>query len=214
MDSPEWRMRILKMNLIDNYLEELQLYENVKCKYFMFNLKQAKKDYDGMMKQHKANCKKDWDPFKRAKAYQHCIKQIPSYAKSKLKMAERMAQKVKQHCSNKVSEAEGMQGLPKGWKHSSVKKFAKTNGIPVPVAYVTIFTELAAAFSLSLGILPQLGALAVMGLMAGTMTMHIFRWHSPYWATKGGWEYDLIIFSVCAVIFTVGGGAIGLLPSL
>ena len=126
MDSPEWRMRILKMNLIDNYLEELQLYENVKCKYFMFNLKQAKKDYDGMMKQHKANCKKDWDPFKRAKAYQHCIKQIPSYAKSKLKMAERMAQKVKQHCSNKVSEAEGMQGLPKGWKHSSVKKFAKS----------------------------------------------------------------------------------------
>lgn len=95
-----------------------------------------------------------------------------------------------------------------------VGKFAKSNGIPVQLAYVTIFTELAGAVSLSLGILPQLGALAIMSLMAGTISLHIFKWHSPYWASKGGWEYDLIIFSVCSVILTLGGGSLALLPRL
>lgn len=99
-------------------------------------------------------------------------------------------------------------------KVANIRKFAKTNDIPVPLAFVTIFVELAGAISLSLGILPQLGALALMGLMTGTISLHVFKWKSPYWASKGGWEYDLMIFSACAVILTVGGGALALIPVL
>jgi putative oxidoreductase len=96
----------------------------------------------------------------------------------------------------------------------NVKKFAKTNGIPVPLAFTTVYAELTGALSLSLGVFTQLGALLLMGLMLGTMSMHIFKWRSPYWASKGGWEYDLFIFSSCFVIATIGGGSVALLPVL
>jgi putative oxidoreductase len=59
---------------------------------------------------------------------------------------------------------------------------------------------------LILGILPQLAALGLMLLMLGTMRLHIFRWKSPYWASKGGWEYDLMLFTLSAVILVHGAG--------
>jgi len=65
---------------------------------------------------------------------------------------------------------------------------------------------------LLLGGLTQLGALAAMAAMAGSMFFHIVIWHSKYWAAKGGWEYDLMIFAMASSVFVTGGGLIGLYP--
>jgi uncharacterized membrane protein YphA (DoxX/SURF4 family) len=42
------------------------------------------------------------------------------------------------------------------------------------------------------------------------MSKHIFQWKSPYWASKGGWEYDLIWFVMALTIFLTGGGKIAI----
>jgi uncharacterized membrane protein YphA (DoxX/SURF4 family) len=66
--------------------------------------------------------------------------------------------------------------------------------------------------SVGLGVAPQLGALAIMGVMTGSMYHHIVKWRSPYWAASGGWEYDLMWFTMCLVIAVTGGGSIALWP--
>lgn len=91
-------------------------------------------------------------------------------------------------------------------KSRDVHKFAKSNGLPYPLAAVVMITEMAAGSALLLGIYPQLAALAIMVLMTGTIRLHVFKWKSPYWAAKGGWEYDLMLFTMSLVILVWGGG--------
>ncbi|MBI4033806.1 DoxX family protein [Candidatus Saccharibacteria bacterium] len=91
-------------------------------------------------------------------------------------------------------------------KSRDVRKFAKSNGLPLSLAVVVMITEMTAGFALLLGIYPQLAALAIMVLMTGTIRLHIFKWKSPYWAAKGGWEYDLMLFAMALVILVWGGG--------
>lgn len=96
-------------------------------------------------------------------------------------------------------------------KSRNIRKFAKNNDVSVPVAMVVMTVEFIAGLALLLGIWPQVAALALMLLMLGTMRMHIFKWRSPYWANKGGWEYDLMLFAMAAVIVVFGGGQLSLL---
>lgn len=95
-------------------------------------------------------------------------------------------------------------------KLKDVPAFAEHNGLSVPIAWGLITAELAGAVGFALGMFTQVAALVIMGTMLGSMTFHIFRWKSPYWAASGGWEYDLMIFAMAAVVFTVGGGGIEL----
>lgn len=95
-------------------------------------------------------------------------------------------------------------------KSRNIKKFAKNNGLPVPVAVMVMFTELIAGSALILGILGQLAGLVLMILMLGTMRLHIFKWKSPYWAASGGWEYDLMLFTMCSVVVVYGTGQFSL----
>jgi putative oxidoreductase len=88
-------------------------------------------------------------------------------------------------------------------KVSNIKAFVKNDDVPLPLAWFIAMAELAAALSFISGILTQLAALGVMLLMMITISMHIFKWHSPYKAGRGGWEYDLLLFTLAAVLFTI-----------
>ena len=91
-------------------------------------------------------------------------------------------------------------------KSRDIKKFARNNGMPVPVAILVMTAEIATGLALIFGVFTQIAALAIMLLMIGTMRLHIFKWKSPYWAAKGGWEYDLMLFAMASIIFVFGGG--------
>lgn len=91
-------------------------------------------------------------------------------------------------------------------KSKDIKKFARNNGMPVPVAMLVMTAEMATGLALIFGVFTQIAALAIMLLMIGTMRLHIFKWKSPYWAAKGGWEYDLMLFAMASIIFVFGGG--------
>lgn len=93
------------------------------------------------------------------------------------------------------------------FKLKDIKKFAKNDGIPVPVGYFVAFAELAAALGMLTGVLAQWAGLGIMVLMVGTICLHVFKWHSPYWANKRGWEYDLLLFTFAAVIVAFGPGS-------
>lgn len=48
-------------------------------------------------------------------------------------------------------------------------------------------------------------------LMLGTTCLYIFKWHSPYWANRRGWEYDVLMLALAAVIVAFGPGDLTLL---
>ena len=78
------------------------------------------------------------------------------------------------------------------------------------IAFLAVSGEFWGGWVVGLGIAPQLGALVIMGVMTGSMYHHIVKWKSPYWAASGGWEYDLMWFTMCLVIVATGGGSIAL----
>lgn len=92
-------------------------------------------------------------------------------------------------------------------KSRNIKKFAKNNGLPVPAAIIVICLEFISGTALILGVWSQIAAIVIMVLMLGTMRLHIFKWHSPYWAQSGGWEYDLMLFTMASVIFVFAAGS-------
>lgn len=95
-------------------------------------------------------------------------------------------------------------------KMKDVQGFSGKNELPLFLGYTVVAMELIAGVGLVLGLLTQLAALIVIGLMIGTMYKHIVQWKSPYWASKGGWEYDLIWFIMALTILLTGGGKIAL----
>ncbi len=97
-------------------------------------------------------------------------------------------------------------------KYKDVAGFAKQNKLPLPAAYFQVAIEGLAGGLLLLGIFTQIGALFAMLAMVGSMFFHIFIWHSKYWASSGGWEYDLMIFTFAALIFITGGGLLAIYP--
>lgn len=94
------------------------------------------------------------------------------------------------------------------FKFRDIKGFAKNDGVPLPVAYLVASAELLAAISMLTGFLAQWAGVGLVVLMLCTIGMQIFRWHSPYWANKKGWEYDLIMLVLSAVIVVFGPGVI------
>jgi len=95
-------------------------------------------------------------------------------------------------------------------KMKDVVGFSQKNEIPKSLAYIVVSLEFIAGVGLILGLFTRFAALIIMGLMTGTISKHIFQWKSPYWASQGGWEYDLIWFIMAVTIFLTGGGKIAL----
>lgn len=97
-------------------------------------------------------------------------------------------------------------------KGRNIRKFAKRNGLPVFAAFIIMCVEFVAGTAMMVGFLPQISAIALMFLMLGTIRLHIFVWRSPYWADRGGWEYDLMLFILASVILVFGAGSYTLFP--
>lgn len=95
-------------------------------------------------------------------------------------------------------------------KAKGPRKSAKQNGVPFPLLVFIMCAEFAGALGVITGILGQFAAIGLMLIMLGTIFLHVFVWKSKYWASKGGWEYDLMLFSLCAVIVLFGVGAIAI----
>ena len=96
-------------------------------------------------------------------------------------------------------------------KFKDIKGFAKQDGVPVPVAWFVAIAELCAALGMLSGVLAQWAGIGLVLLMCGTICLHIFKWHSPYWANKRGWEYDLLMLTLAAIIAVFGAGQFALL---
>ena len=62
------------------------------------------------------------------------------------------------------------------------------------------------------GVLAQWAGVGLVLLMLSTISLHLFKWHSPYWAAKRGWEYDLIMLTLASVIAVFGPGQFALMP--
>ena len=96
-------------------------------------------------------------------------------------------------------------------KFRNMKAFAKNNGMPLGVSYGVATAELCAAIGMITGVLAQWAGVGLVLLMLGTMSLHIVKWHSPYWANKGGWEYDLMLCLLAGVVAVFGAGTLTLL---
>ncbi|WP_137824687.1 DoxX family membrane protein [Brevibacterium sp. 2SA] len=95
-------------------------------------------------------------------------------------------------------------------KLKDVRRFAKNDGLPLPLAWFVPIAEFAAALSFATGVLAQLAGIGVVVLMLITISMQNFRWHSKYWAADNGWEYDLFLLTLAAVIAVFGAGPIAI----
>lgn len=91
-------------------------------------------------------------------------------------------------------------------KFKDIKAFAKQDGLPVPAAVFVAVAELCAAMGMLSGVLAQWAGVGLVLLMLATTSLHIFKWHSPYWANKRGWEYDVLMLALAAVIVAFGPG--------
>lgn len=92
-------------------------------------------------------------------------------------------------------------------KLKDVPKFARNDGLPVPVAWGVVVAEAAAALSFATGVLAVWAGIGVVLLMLATTALHVFKWRSAYWAQQGGPEYDLLLLTLAAVIAVLGPGA-------
>ncbi|GAA1809464.1 DoxX family protein [Brevibacterium celere] len=98
-------------------------------------------------------------------------------------------------------------------KLKDVRRFAKNDGLPLPLAWFVPIAEFAAALSFATGVLAQFAGIGVVVLMLITISMQNFRWHSKYWAADNGWEYDLFLLTLAAAIAVFGAGPIAI-PTL
>lgn len=99
-------------------------------------------------------------------------------------------------------------------KIKNVKGFAERNELPIVLAFIVLIFEFFGGIGLVLGVLTQIAAIMIMCVMAGAISFHTIKWHSPFWAQKGGWEYDLMLFLMALVTLLTGGGSLALYPSL
>jgi putative oxidoreductase len=95
-------------------------------------------------------------------------------------------------------------------KFRDIPKFARNHDLPVFAGYFVASAELAGALGLFAGVLAIWAAAGLALLMVSTILLHVFKWRSSYWASDGGWEYDLMLFVLCAVIVLWGPGAFAL----
>ncbi|WP_278262509.1 DoxX family protein [Nocardia sp. AG03] len=93
-------------------------------------------------------------------------------------------------------------------KFRDMREFSTKNAVPLPAAYFVATAEMLGAIGVVLGILAPIAAAGVMLLMLATISLHILKWHSPYWASSGGWEYDLMLFTLAGTILVFGAGAV------
>ena len=80
-------------------------------------------------------------------------------------------------------------------------------GMPLPFAVFLGCAELAGGLAVIFGIWPQLAAIGLVLIMLGAIQKKIFVWKTGFWGSDGfGWNYDLTMMSMLAVVFCTDGG--------
>lgn len=93
--------------------------------------------------------------------------------------------------------------------NTPIAKFAPNiaaKGLPLPelLAYLTYFSELAAAACLAIGLFTRIAA-AVIGIEMIVIVI-LFQWQFGYFWTNRGYEFALLWVLLCVAIFFKGGG--------
>lgn len=96
------------------------------------------------------------------------------------------------------------------FKFKDLKGFAKGHSLPLPFAGFVAGAEFLAGIAMFLGFLAQWAGLGIILLMLGSLSMQIFIWKTPYWASKSGPEYDLIMLVLSLIIVVFGPGMFSL----
>ncbi|TMD12152.1 MAG: DoxX family protein [Chloroflexi bacterium] len=78
----------------------------------------------------------------------------------------------------------------------------------VPWAWVSALAELLGGLGLAIGLLTPLPSLAIAGSML--VAIALVHWPRGFWATKGGYEFNLSILAGIAAIALTGPGAYSL----
>ncbi len=79
-----------------------------------------------------------------------------------------------------------------------------TFGVPVWLAYVAVACECLGGLSVLLGIVPELGALMIMGTMIGAIVL--VHWPHGFFIQNNGYEYTLTLVLLCVALIASGPG--------
>jgi len=91
-------------------------------------------------------------------------------------------------------------------------KFFESIGLPGPLAYVVVFTEIIGGSLLVIGVQSRWVALALTPILAGAVWTHFGNgW--VFTAAGGGWEYPFYLIVLSIVQAVLGDGAYALKPS-
>ncbi|MFW5947072.1 MAG: DoxX family protein [Gemmatimonadota bacterium] len=100
-----------------------------------------------------------------------------------------------------------------GWAHMTKPgERAESIGMSPPFTLGLGVVEVLGAVSLAAGVVPQIGAILLVGVMLGAIQKKVFVWKTGFWGDQGqGWYYDLLYLVCNLVILTTGGGTIALM---
>lgn len=83
----------------------------------------------------------------------------------------------------------------------------KSIGLPKGATAALGVAELLGGAAVCIGFLPQLASIGLALVMLGALQKKIFVWKTGFWGKDGlGWNYELILMSMLAVVFCTGGG--------
>jgi len=77
-----------------------------------------------------------------------------------------------------------------------------------PWAWISMLSEVLGGIGLAVGLLTPLPSLAIAGSMI--VAIALVHWPRGFWATKGGYEFNLSILAAIAAIAIAGAGAYSL----
>ena len=104
--------------------------------------------------------------------------------------------------------------ITSGWNHlKDPKGRARSIGLSPALTAVVGSVEALGGLAVASGILLQLGAIGLIGVMLGAIQKKIFVWKTGFWGEKSsGWHYDLMLLTMNLVIATTAGGNLVLRP--
>jgi putative oxidoreductase len=101
-----------------------------------------------------------------------------------------------------------------GWSHLQ-KPDERGESIGFSPAFTRVLgiAEFAAGIGIAVGLLPQISAFVIMGVMFGAIYKKLFVWKTGFWGEdNGGWFYDVLYLVSAFVIATTGGGSLVIWP--
>jgi putative oxidoreductase len=108
-------------------------------------------------------------------------------------------------CTGAVLVPHGVQKIMGGWATGPGLKAIADKGLPFPelLAYLTVFSESAAAACVAIGLFTRFAA-GVVWIQMVVVTF-VFQWQFGYFWTSRGIEYALLLVLLCTAIIFRGG---------